>query len=217
MRTPQPPSVAIMAVVVVAICAGGVSRPQGASAAAVETVVQDDAHLLYRSDADVRDALAEIRALGVTRVRLTAGWSVIAPDADSQQRPSFDAGDPAAYPAANWTNLDRAVRLAHQAGLEVMIDIAFWAPRWATHDDPATPNRLRTEIDPSEYALFAQAVARRYDGSFTPPRDPGPPPPPSPDSNLLNGLLGGAGLSHPAPAPRPLRAPGRLKACRVAP
>jgi hypothetical protein len=84
-----------------------------------------------------------------------------------------------------------------------MIDIAFWAPRWATHDDPATPNRLRTEIDPSEYALFARAVARRYDGSFTPPRDPGPPPPPSPDSNLLNGLLGGLGVSQSAPASPP--------------
>jgi hypothetical protein len=98
--------------------------------------------------------------------------------------------------------------MANQAGLEVMIDIAFWAPRWATHDDPATPNRLRTEIDPQEYARFAQAVARRYSGTFTPPRDPPPgqhlpPPAPSPDATLLDQLLGGTPLSQSKPAPTP--------------
>src|SRR3954447_14866242 len=112
-----------------------------------ETGLQDDAHLLYRTDVEVRSAMVDVRALGVDRVRLTASWSLLAPSPDSAQRPDFDATDPAAYPAANWFYLDRAVRLAHETGLKVMIDVAFWAPRWATHDDPATPNRLRTEID----------------------------------------------------------------------
>jgi hypothetical protein len=197
-------AVAILAALACGLTGAGL---QAAPAQAEETVLQDDAHLLYRSDDEVRQSLTEIRALGVDRVRLTAGWSVIAPDADSPQRPDFDASDPAAYPAANWANLDRAVRLAHEAGLQVMIDIAFWAPRWATHEDPATPNRLRTEIDPHEYALFAQAVARRYDGSFVPPRDsqpgPGQPaPPPSPDATLLGQLLGGLGGSK-SPPPTP--------------
>jgi hypothetical protein len=173
-----------------------------AAAGAAETVVQDDAHFLYRPESEVRAVLADARALGVDRVRLTAGWSVIAPSPDSAQRPAFDAADPAAYPAANWFYLDRAVTLAHAMGLKVMIDIAFWAPRWAVHDDPATPNRLRTEIDPAQYALFAQAVARRYNGSFRPPRDPGPPPPPPPDATLLDQLFGGA-LGSPPPEPAP--------------
>jgi hypothetical protein len=171
-----------------------------------ETVLQDDAHLLYRTDAEVRSAMADVRALGVDRVRLTASWSLLAPGPDSAQRPDFDATDPGAYPAANWFYLDRAVRVAHETGLKVMIDLAFWAPRWATHDDPATPNRLRTEIDPQEYARFAQAVARRYDGSFRPPAAPPGTPPvptPSPDADLLGELLGGTvlGSSNRPPAP----------------
>jgi hypothetical protein len=188
-----------VAAVAAVVCAVG-----AATAVAAETVVQDDAHLLYRSESEVRAVLEDIRALGVDRVRLTAGWSLIAPSPDSSRRPDFNAADPAAYPAANWVYLDRAVRLAHQLGLKVMIDIAFWAPRWATHDDPATPNRLRTEIDPDQYALFASAVARRYNGSFTPPLDPGPPPPPAPDSTLLDQLFGGTlGSPPPPPAPSP--------------
>jgi hypothetical protein len=149
----------------------------------------------------------------VDRVRLTAGWSLIAPNPDSPRRPDFNAADPAAYPAANWVYLDRAVRLANEFGLKVMIDIAFWAPRWATHDDPATPNRLRTEIDPEQYALFASAVARRYNGSFTPPLDPGPPPPPPPDSTLLDQVFGGVlGSPPPPPAPSATNLPLRLPA-----
>jgi hypothetical protein len=41
-----------------------------------------------------------------------------------------------------------------------MIDIAFWAPVWATAGDRS--ERPRTGIDPREYTLFARAVARRY-------------------------------------------------------
>ncbi len=186
----------------VAVLAAVVCATAAATAVAAETVVQDDAHLLYRSESEVRTVLGDIRALGVDRVRLTAGWSLIAPSPDSPRRPDFNAADPAAYPAANWVYLDRAVRLANEFGLKVMIDIAFWAPRWATHDDPATPNRLRTEIDPEQYALFASAVARRYNGSFTPPLDPGPPPPPPPDSTLLDQVFGG-GLGSPPPPPAP--------------
>jgi hypothetical protein len=69
------------------------------AAAPPETVLQDDAVLLHSDDAGVRAALAQIKSLGVDRVRLTAGWSVIAPKPGSDQPPDFDAGDPAAYPA----------------------------------------------------------------------------------------------------------------------
>ena len=171
--------------------------PAAAQAAAPETILQDDAVLLHSTDQGVRDAMTQLRTLGVDRVRLTAGWSVIAPQPDSAARPAFDETDPAAYPADAWANLDRAVRDAHDAGLNVMIDIAFWAPRWATHDDPATTGRLRTEIDPDAYARFAQAVATRYSGTYTPPAAPQPAPPagPSPDADLLGALLGKKGQS----------------------
>jgi hypothetical protein len=179
------------------------AAPAAAQAAAPpQTILQDDAMLLHGGDQGVKDAMARLRDLGVDRVRLTAGWSVIAPAPDAPMRPSFDDTDPAAYPAESWANLDRAVRDAHAAGLAVMIDIAFWAPRWATHDDPAASGRLRTDIDPDAYARFAKAVATRYAGGYSPPAPakdaPAPAPSPSPDGNLLEPLFAG-GHAHAQP------------------
>jgi hypothetical protein len=208
LRTPRPGPLASGVAALLCALAIGASP----ATAATETVLQDDAHLLYRTDQEVRSALADVHALGVDRVRLTASWSLLAPSPDSAQRPDFDATDPRAYPAGNWVYLDRAVRMANEEGLKVMIDIAFWAPRWATHDDPSTPNRLRTEIDPQEYAQFAQAVARRYDGSFQPPSEPetSVAPTPTPDADLLGQLLGGTLLGSNRPAPSPSPPPSRF-------
>jgi hypothetical protein len=171
-------------------------------------VLQDDAVLLHSDDAGVLQAMQELKQLGVDRVRVTAGWSVLAPNADSPTPPAgFDGTDPAAYPPLIWRNLDRTVRDAHAVGLKLDIDIAFWAPRWATKDPASTPDRLATDIDPQLYAQFATAIARRYSGSYTPPAPPTPqttqpspgpqpqssPPPqssPSPDANVMNNMLG---------------------------
>ncbi|HEU4979528.1 MAG TPA: alpha-amylase family protein [Solirubrobacteraceae bacterium] len=174
-----------------------------------ETVLQDDAVLLHSDDAGVKAAMAQIKALGVDRVRLTAGWSVIAPKPDSDTRPDFDATDPGAYPSGAWRNLDRAVQDAHDAGLKVMIDIAFWAPHWATQGDAQGDARARTQIDPAAYAQFAQAVARRYSGSYAPPAPPAPPPPKqSAQEALLDSVLvrkppPAAQQQAPPPAPLP--------------
>jgi hypothetical protein len=171
----------------------------------IETVMQDDAAFLHRPDDRVREAMERAKALGVDRLRITAGWSVLAPDPDSPNRPDFDARDPDAYPRARWRNLDRAVRTAHDVGLEVMIDIAFWAPLWATREDP-NEGRARWNIDPQAYTDFAIAVVRRYSGDFTPePENPEePPPPPSRDENLLEDLFSGnsgSGSSSVSPLP----------------
>ncbi len=85
------------------------------------------------------------------------------------------------------------MRLTVAAGLRPMIDIAFWAPRWAIRGQAGDTTRLRTEIDPGEYARFAQAVARRYAGGYVPANPPASPPaasPSRPDATLLDGLLG---------------------------
>ena len=135
---------------------------------ALETILQDDAQLLHGDDAQVRTALETIRDLGADRVRLTAGWSVLTRDADKRERPAgFDAADPARYEHERWQQLDRAVRIASELGLNVMIDVGFWAPAWAASDGDAP--RARSGVDPSAFADFAAAVGRRYDGTFTPP------------------------------------------------
>lgn len=143
------------------------ATPAAAQREALETILQDDAELLHGTEEEVRAAMAQVREFGVERIRLTAGWSVLTRDADTKQRPDFDATDPAAYEQVRWAGLDRAVRLAAEQGLAVMIDVGFWAPLWATED--TEPARARTRPDVRAYADFAVAVARRYDGSFVPP------------------------------------------------
>ena len=176
-----------------AIAAPAAARPP------METIVQDDPLLLHQSDAEITATMARLTSLGVDTVRLTAGWSVIAPAADERIQPVFNAVDPNAYPAGGWRKLDRAVRMATDAGLGVMIDIAFWAPLWATED--TTPGRARTQIDAAEFGAFAQAVVERYSGSFSPNPDVLPEPEPSKDDDLLEQLFGGADDPPPAVAP----------------
>ena len=187
-----------------------------AHAGGLETVVQDDALLLHGSDEQVRTGFERIRELGFDRVRLTAGWSVLAPQADGPDRPAFDATDPAAYPAGNWAHLDRAVRMAREARVGVMIDIAFWAPRWATREPAEATGRFANEIDAGEYGKFAEAVARRYSGAWIPLFDGATAPPepePSPDRTLLEELFkptrpasGSSSADAPPPTAEPLPA-----------
>ncbi|MFP5362028.1 MAG: cellulase family glycosylhydrolase [Thermoleophilia bacterium] len=131
----------------------------------VATILQDDAELLHRPPAQIAATLDDIRDLGVDWVRVTAGWSVIAPAPRSQRRPRFDARDPAAYPRDAWRALDRVDRMAGARGLRTAIDIAFWAPRWAVAARARRGDRERDAIDVEAYADFAEAVARRYSGA----------------------------------------------------
>ena len=163
--------------------------PAAPAQAALETLVQDDASLLHRPTEQVRASMQKLRSLGVDRVRLTANWSVLTRDVDAELKPfDFDARDPAAYEQARWVALDEAVRLAHETGLKVMIDIGFWAPHWAASDAPGP--RARTNIDPQAFADFAVAVARRYSGAWEPLAVVLAAAPPSQDQTLLEGVLG---------------------------
>ena len=184
--------------------AGGVSvsaLPQLRSRGAMETIMQDDATFIYgASDEAVAKAMERAKHLGVDRIRLTAGWSVLAPEADADGKPSFDPSDPDAYthngwkqydPIGHWQALDRAVRATVAAGMTPMIDVGFWAPKWATSGDPQSARRTYN-VNPQEYAEFVKAVVRRYSGSYTPKY--GAPPPPaqthSSDSDLLHSIFG---------------------------
>ena len=175
--------------------------------AAIETIVQDDALLLHGQPDEIARGLERMRELGIDRIRVTAGWSVIAPNPDSDHRPDFDATDPAAYRREAWEKLDRIVRMSHEAGIRTMIDIAFWAPRWATADEADGLARYSTEVDAAEYARFATAVAARYSGSWAEPRpaEAAPAKPPAKEPNLVEQLVGG---SRPEPdAPEEPQAP----------
>ena len=105
-------------------------------------------------------------AAGVQTVRLTAYWSKIAPSARGHLADPKNPND-LAY---DWRRTDSAVTGASAQGIRVLLTVQS-APRWAegkNRPDWATPGSWRP--DPSAYADFVEAVARRYDGSHGLPR-----------------------------------------------
>ncbi|HWD85162.1 MAG TPA: cellulase family glycosylhydrolase, partial [Solirubrobacteraceae bacterium] len=121
-----------------------------------------------------KSAMGQIASMGFTYVRLTAGWSAISPSSNAARIPGapFDPSNPATYPTGGFQRLDRAVRDAQADGLKVMIDVAFWAPRWAVPLG-APDGQNRFEPNPTLFGDFASAVAQRYSGSYPDPAVPG--------------------------------------------
>jgi Cellulase (glycosyl hydrolase family 5) len=134
---------------------------------ALPVVMQDDGEFLYQSTARTEQSLARARSLGVDYIRVTAGWDTLTRDPTATKEPKgFEAYAAAAYPQSAFTSLDRIVRLAPQYGMRVMIDLAFWAPQWASR---GVPTRGHVDVNVRQFSLFAFAMATRYDGSFVPP------------------------------------------------
>ena len=156
--------VLLLACAVALLCVWSAAAAQ---ARGLETILQDDAQLLHRPEDQLRKSLEDMRRIGVDRLRVTAGWSVLTRDPDGAVKPAFDATDPSAYEQERWRNLDRIVVLAREYGFRVMIDVAFWAPKWASHDAPG--DRGRTDVDPQAFRDFAVAVTRRYSGGYVIP------------------------------------------------
>jgi hypothetical protein len=129
-----------------------------------------DATLIMSPDAAVREqALAQIRATGASVVRIPVEWRYIV---SAHPPAGFDAADPAS-PAYDFTMVDAAVRDTVLAGLTPLLVVTS-APDFAEapHRWPyAYPGTWAP--DPAAFGEFASAVARRYDGSFPDPLQPG--------------------------------------------
>ncbi len=106
---------------------------------------------------------------GASMARINVRWSGIAP---APLPAGFEATNPAS-PGYRWSALDAAVRGAEAHGLEVMFTI-LEAPTWA--EGPNRPSEAKQgswEPQPEALGAFAVALARRYDGSFPDPSNPG--------------------------------------------
>ncbi len=114
--------------------------------------------------------IAELKRLGVDTVHVYMHWADIAPDPTSVSRPSFDASDPAAYPAAGWAAYDAIVRETKAEGMGVILDLVAPPPRWASGKGAPHPE-TQPQWRPSarEYGQFVRAVATRYSGHYAPP------------------------------------------------
>ena len=146
--------------------------PLAAGARVFHTVIQDDDLSLF-SPQGLPQYIKELSWLGVDELRISAEWKLEAPAPDSPRTPQgFRAEDPNAYTGAGMRLLDTAVRAASGAGIHVIVDPAFSAPRWATsgagQQVGAGERWYNENIDVRQAAVWEQMLARRYSGAFTP-------------------------------------------------
>ena len=159
------------AVLLAALAAVLATAPGRALASAdQESILMDDSQVVYAS-ADQLDAhLAEIKALGVDRVRVSVFWHLLAPNPDQKQKPDsgYSESDPRFYGQARWDRYDRIVELAAKHGLGVLFTVTGPAPLWAT----GKPLEGRSDVEdvwepnPGDFKDFVAAVATRYSGTY---------------------------------------------------
>jgi hypothetical protein len=161
----------LRALVLAAIALAGFATATASASSTQESVLMDDSRIVYAGSADELDkTLAEVKALGFDRVRVSVYWRLLAPDGDKQQKPasSYPASDPRFYGPGKWDRYDRIASLAAKHGLGVLFTLTGPSPSWAT----GTPAQHRTDVedswDPSaaEFKDFATAVGTRYSGTW---------------------------------------------------
>jgi hypothetical protein len=144
-----------------AALAAALTLTPGASASPTqESFAMDDPQVVFGTPAQVESTMATFASLGVDRVRVSVLWGVVAPASTSRERPSFDAANPAAYPAGAWDRYDRVVAAAHRQGLALHFDVTGPGPVWASSEPFRDDGRY--EPSPTEFGDFVTAVGRRY-------------------------------------------------------
>lgn len=133
-----------------------------ATAARTSTFMTGIADTIYQQSPDRSLWMERTVHAGAGFILLYVGWASIA-----TQRPAAgsDPSNPA-NPAYNWGTLDATVRAATQRGLTVVLSISG-APAWA--EGPHRPAGVLPGTwrpNPAAAGAFAQAIARRYSGSF---------------------------------------------------
>jgi hypothetical protein len=98
-----------------------------------------------------------VKAAGGSIVKLHLDWAMV-----GATQPA-DETDPA-DPAYNWASFDQLVVNTVANGVRPLVQIDR-APAWASGAD------ARTDPNPAAFGRFAEAAARRYDGTFDPPED----------------------------------------------
>jgi hypothetical protein len=141
----------------------GVARANGTE----QSILMDDYAFIYSSPAVVEQNLEQVASLGVTTVKVSMVWSLVAPDPDATSEPDFDATDPADYPAGAWNRYDTLVEDASRLGLRVYFQITAPAPLWATTSGATGhAHDWSHGVSASELGQFVKAVGDRYSGSY---------------------------------------------------
>ena len=127
-----------------------------------ESTFQDDNELLYQENsARQREALNELRKLGVDRIRVTVKWRDLAPE----KRPNnFDAANPDSY--GGWSSLDNLIREAYARGIRMNMNVTGPSPDWANKPAPRGDIQDTYEPSPRLFRGFVSAVGTRYSGEY---------------------------------------------------
>lgn len=153
-----------------AALAAGLAAPASASPTQ-ESILMDDAEIVYATPEKLDARLGEAKALGFDRIRVSVYWRLLAPQPDKKERPpagEFPPSDPRFYGQSKWDRYDRIVALAAKHGLGLLFSVTAPAPLWAT----GTPEDGRSDVedtwDPNaaDFKDFVTAVGRRYSGEW---------------------------------------------------
>ncbi|MEJ7892967.1 MAG: hypothetical protein WKF94_10030 [Solirubrobacteraceae bacterium] len=150
-------------IVAAAVCmlAGGASSATANEQ--LESVFQDDDLLIHQPPEKVDASMAQLKALGVDRIRVSAIWRERAPLLE----PS-DPTDPDSYDDARLQPLDTTIRSAARHGVLVLLNVRGGVPEWA---QPRRPAGLREEdaYKPNrrKFQQYTEMLGRRYSGTYT--------------------------------------------------
>ncbi|MCB8914435.1 MAG: hypothetical protein H6532_01180 [Thermoleophilales bacterium] len=108
-------------------------------------------------------AYDRIKAAGGDMVRVLIYWRNVAP---SKMPSSWDPANPADS-HYDWSEYDRQVERAREAGLEPLVEL-YSAPDWAERCKVKDPDSYKGICDPNpnDFSRFATAAAKRYSGNF---------------------------------------------------
>jgi hypothetical protein len=151
-------SVRRLAIVFAAMALAALAVPPLAGAAdRLDTGIQDPLDPIF-GETDPASAFGVVRSEGARFVRVPVAWSGIAPTRPQSPAEPSD-------PAYGWAWLDERVAAIEGAGLEPLL-VLYSTPLWAR---TLRPNGQRSLVPvTADFADFARAAARRYDGTHLP-------------------------------------------------
>ena len=123
-----------------------------------ESLFQDDDLLISALPQDADRTLAELKALGVDRLRLSIIWRNYAPE-----KPA--GADPRRWRFERFDPVDHVMRMARRMGIEVLLNVRGGAPDWALGKG-APSGRDGWRPSPHHFGEFVEMVARRYSGTY---------------------------------------------------
>jgi hypothetical protein len=155
----------VLAVLLAVAALAASAAPASAADRKLLSEFQDDRVFTRQGPEKLRIAFDELKLMGVDAVRTVVNWDRLAPASLDREIPQgFDFTDPRAYSPQDWEPFDHLVREATARGMQVHMNPAGHTPQWASR---CPENTYRACLpDPTLFAQFVTAVARRYDGSY---------------------------------------------------